>query len=246
MAEAMETDLVNEDDLGQDRDVFPDGVIGVPQGSALSTLAGNLLLFDFDQKMNGRGIVCIRYVDDFIILGQSQKRVNTAFAAANELLSKSNLRAYNPQEHSEKASTGEVTSGFDFLGCKLTPGLIQPTKANRTKVIMETRRKFADGKIQLLTVSNEPEMLGDRYAQIIDKMDHYLEGWANHFSFCNGDQVFIAIDETIDTLFREFNAYFDQRVSKHIPTIKRHLSGLRSVRLTVINRQKRRCEASSV
>ena len=67
--------LANESALGDDRKLFPTDEEGVAQGSPLSALFGNILLHDFDQQFNDRGIVCIRFIDDFIILGERQRGV---------------------------------------------------------------------------------------------------------------------------------------------------------------------------
>ena len=52
--------------------LFPNETIGVAQGSALSALAGNIALREFDAEMNSRGLVCVRYIDDFMLLGGSK------------------------------------------------------------------------------------------------------------------------------------------------------------------------------
>ena len=66
---ATQTELENLVTLGASAKYFPLYDIGVAQGCCLSPLIGNVLLADFDKEMNGRGMHCIRYIDDFIILG---------------------------------------------------------------------------------------------------------------------------------------------------------------------------------
>jgi len=59
---ALATNLTNKAEP-EERDqfiLFPDADVGVAQGSALSALAANIALRDFDEQMNGRGIVCVR------------------------------------------------------------------------------------------------------------------------------------------------------------------------------------------
>jgi hypothetical protein len=72
-ADALATNLCNREELEERNHftLFPDSEIGVAQGSALSALAGNIVLQEFDEAMNGRGIVCVRYIDDFILLGET-------------------------------------------------------------------------------------------------------------------------------------------------------------------------------
>jgi hypothetical protein len=87
---ALATTLMNRLELEERQHflLFPDSETGVAQGSALSALAGNIALRHFDQQMNGREIVCVRYIDDFILLGKSQVKVRAAFASAQKLLAR--------------------------------------------------------------------------------------------------------------------------------------------------------------
>ena len=79
---ATQTTLANLAHLGEDAGLFPVADKGVAQGSPLSPLIGNILLREFDANMNGRGIVCVRYVDDFVMLGPSPSILMKAFARA--------------------------------------------------------------------------------------------------------------------------------------------------------------------
>src|SRR5262249_1299296 len=67
-SQAPATNLINKQELEERHHftLFPSSETGVAQGSALSALAGNIVLEKFDRDMNGRGIICVRYIDDFI------------------------------------------------------------------------------------------------------------------------------------------------------------------------------------
>ncbi|MBJ3762507.1 hypothetical protein ILP92_07095 [Maribius pontilimi] len=73
--DATTVTLGNEEVLGEDRSIFPTDSEGVAQGSPLSPLFGNILLQPFDQKFNDRGILCARFIDDFVLLGPSEAKV---------------------------------------------------------------------------------------------------------------------------------------------------------------------------
>ncbi|WP_458726016.1 reverse transcriptase domain-containing protein [Pseudomonas gregormendelii] len=62
---------------------------GVAQGSPLSPLIANLYLHDFDKTINDGEVTCLRYIDDFLILGKDMGCVDRAFSKAQELSSKS-------------------------------------------------------------------------------------------------------------------------------------------------------------
>ena len=86
LGRATEVVLANEKALGEDRKCFPKDDIGVAQGSPLSPLFGNILLWEFDKRFNDRGIICVRFIDDFVLLGEAEGNVRNAFASARSHL----------------------------------------------------------------------------------------------------------------------------------------------------------------
>lgn len=48
-------------------------VIGIPQGGHLSLLLENIMLNGLDREMDARGLKCIRYTDDYIIMVGSKQ-----------------------------------------------------------------------------------------------------------------------------------------------------------------------------
>lgn len=115
---AVTTELDNLAALTEEeRKLFPLEDTGVAQGSALSPLICNIFLHNFDRQLNSRGIVCIRYIDDFIIFAPDRKRARRALQSARETLQSLGLDAYDPETEKKKAEEGEVQNGFTFLGC---------------------------------------------------------------------------------------------------------------------------------
>lgn len=58
--------------------VMENGVVaetdeGSPQGENLSPLLANVYLNEFDQEFNRRGVPCIRYADDIVLLAKSER-----------------------------------------------------------------------------------------------------------------------------------------------------------------------------
>ena len=132
--QATTVTLANEEALGEDRAVFPTDEEGVAQGSPLSPLFGNILLHPFDERFNDRGILCARFIDDFVLLGTSEAKVRKAFASARDHLAELGLRCHDPfatGTSAEKAQHGRVEDGFDFLGYFCSPGLFQPSRRGR-------------------------------------------------------------------------------------------------------------------
>jgi hypothetical protein len=226
---AIEVDLENSEALGEEFKLFPTADIGIAQGSALSPLIGNILLRDFDRQLNGRGVTCIRYIDDFVILAQSRAAAVAAFRSARQVLRGLGLDAYDPGDRSDKASSGLCAAGFDFLGCHIQPGLVQPSGSARTAILANVRAILADGRAAISLVRNDESSLGQRFGQTLARLDRVIKGWGDAFSFSTGRQIFEALDRRID---EEINA-FVQEVRRNLknanPTVRRRVIGVHAL-----------------
>jgi RNA-directed DNA polymerase len=223
---ATDTRLVNLDQLRDEALLFPITEKGVAQGSPLSPLIGNILLRDFDRVMNGRGITCIRYIDDFLLLGPGEKAVKKAFRNAQDVLKGMGLRAYDPG--SEKAEAGTVEDGFDFLGCSISPGLIQPSRSARQKIVSQIDSILIEGSRAMMASRGGSlrRMPRQRYAQTLDRLDHAVLGWGHAYAFCNGRQSFEGIDRAIDARIDVFRRRADVMLSRASAAESRRLLGV--------------------
>jgi len=228
---ALETELENLDELQEHKLLFPIGDEGVAQGSALSTLAGNIVLNEFDHVLNGRNIFCIRYVDDYILLGPDEGRVRKAFESSQELLRKFNMRAYSPWDERQKAEQGPISAGFSFLGCEFHPktNLIQPSRKARLKLLTEVRLLFNE---VLHETSNSlalglPTSTRKRYAQVIIRVDGIVSGWKHAFLFCNCNATFESLDHQIDKMFEQFDSEFRKLLESASLRTTRYFFGVR-------------------
>jgi len=84
---------------------------GIPQGAPISPLLANLFLSDFDLDLEQRGLILIRYADDFLLLSARQEQIAPSLEIAIE-----KLEALNLQLNSEKTKIGTFEEGFRFLG----------------------------------------------------------------------------------------------------------------------------------
>src|SRR5699024_4203594 len=53
-------------------DEYKETVIGTPQGGNLSPLLSNIMLNELDKELENRGLRCVRYADDCIIMVTSE------------------------------------------------------------------------------------------------------------------------------------------------------------------------------
>lgn len=203
---AMETTLANLDQLGEGVGLFPLGDEGVAQGSPLSPLMGNILLADFDREMNGRGITCLRYIDDFILLGQDLAKVRKAFASAQRKLAAFGMQAYDPIQAPNKAEMGETLKGFDLLGCQISPGLVQPSSRARKKLLALVDETLKAGHRAMISAAKHTSggLPRKRLAQTLVDVDNILLGWGHSFAFCSGRQLFGQFDKKISQMLLGF------------------------------------------
>lgn len=228
--EAIKTDLANIDDLrrkGLD-EIFPIGIEGVAQGSPLSPLLANIYLADFDEAMNSNGITCLRYIDDFLLLGATLGDVDKSFNRSLKELGKIGLGAYNPQTDKTKASRGSTDKGFDFLGCNVSPGLVQPSEATRKRFRAKMDAEFAAASHALRYNAQYQDGDGKySYSSALFRIDKIILGWGKAFTFCNGSQSMKVLDDFVSQKLISLEAEKTKVLAKVDDKARRRILGVR-------------------
>lgn len=209
LKEAVTTELSNLEELRKAADLFPLYEIGVAQGCCLSPLFGNILLYDFDVQMNQDGLTCLRYVDDFILLGPDRKSARRAFSKATKKLGVYGLEVYDPAQDGDKAEEGYSKDGFEFLGCKVVAGLISPNKKARER-LLKSVSELLDRSIR--SMSNPVQAARDRTscAETLVAVSNILRGWGDHYSFCNDRDLMAMLDRKIDERLASYSRRYDE------------------------------------
>jgi RNA-directed DNA polymerase len=184
---ALITNLANKAELEERNHVklFPDNDVGVAQGSALSALAANIALRDFDKCMNGRGIVCIRYIDDFIMLGPTRANVQAAYASARKQLALMGMDVY---DHTDTAARGDgkfdegnIHDGTDVLGYRVSGHSRQPSSAAMKAFSKKCDNLVGQAKKDMrLAASGQPSH-GLCYHQAMVLLHKTIRGWSQAF-----------------------------------------------------------------
>ena len=203
---AMTTELKNVDEIKEWLHLFPLEDIGVPQGSSLSAFAGNVILRDFDRTLNGRDIRTVRYIDDFVILGRSEHAVRTAFSSAISILRDLGMTAYNPDEDTDESKIGQVSDGFDFLGCSIRANGVMPSRKS-TKSFLESIRFTLNAGSQSIVAyasSDNERRAEEAFVQVLVRVDRMIRGWGDAFSFVDNRLPFHQMDREINRILREF------------------------------------------
>lgn len=214
---ALIVELANQDRLSAaDRKLFPTGSDGVAQGCPLSALAGNIVLRDFDAKMNGRGITCIRYIDDFILVGPDERAATKAMESAATMLAAYGMTIYDPLRAPTKAFRGIVGAPHEFLGHKLIPGSYPPADGARAKLMSQIAALISEGQRSIDKAANDRQINpSDRcYAQTLVAIDNTIKGWRGSFRTSNCPDVFAALDTEIDRRLHGFQSYYRAKMAK--------------------------------
>ncbi|WKW49902.1 reverse transcriptase domain-containing protein [Rhodomicrobium lacus] len=203
---AIHVELSNLTELREKAHRFPTEDLGVAQGSALSPLLGNIILADFDKQMNEGDCRCIRYIDDFVVLGPS-----AAAVMARVRLAKGILGALGMSFALDKTSPNAipVTVGFEFLGIEINNGLIRPSSKARTKFLTSLRTTFNQGRDALNGYRNgQPLPKSNALLGTLKKVDGIIQGWGKHYHFCNDKRCFENLDQEISKLIRDHLAFY--------------------------------------
>jgi retron-type reverse transcriptase len=227
---AVTVELSNHDILGKDSELFPLGEDGVAQGSPLSVLAGNIVLHEFDKKMNGRGVMCVRYIDDFAILAPNKRAAEKTLANGLKILAALNLQAYSPDDGSGKAAAGPSTEAYDFLGYKIVKGLNPPSDASCKKLLEKIDTGIVEGKkwINRCIRHDTPEVkVRQCYIQTLGQIDSILRGWAGAFQYSQSMQSLRSLDERIDRKLAVFEMWFEKTIEGQPTHIQRRAMGVR-------------------
>jgi ribonuclease HI/retron-type reverse transcriptase len=223
--------LKNEELLGEVRRVFPTNEEGVAQGSPLSPLFGNILLFDFDKKFNDRGVICVRFIDDFLLLAESETKVQKAFISAKTSLEALGLKCHDPcaqNANRDKASSGRAEDGFVFLGYHIQPGLFQPSQAARKNLLHALDEHLTFGRTVIEEVcEGQGEFASrQRYAQTLVLIDKVIKGWGNAFAYSSAPDRGESLDLQIDKKLDSFRNWFASKISGLDWCMRRRVGGV--------------------
>jgi hypothetical protein len=187
---ATDVELANREALGEDIKYFPSSDHGLAQGACLSPLLCNLVLEEFDGKMNSCGTRCIRYVDDFVLFAKDRKHARAAFAIGLAILAKLGLSAYDPRIDPQKAEEGSTNRRLTFLGCDLVRDTVSPSLKNRRKILQKVDTLIGAKDITVLSTMND--------------VGRTVLGWGNTFGFCNDEHIFGNLDREIGSRIRQW------------------------------------------
>jgi len=175
---------------------------GTPQGGIISPILANMVLDGIEKLIQTHitrhskmkdGVVLysqkihfnfVRYADDFVIIGNSPKRLKILQRDIARFLSSRGLELSK-----EKTHITHIRDGFDFLGFNFRKHnnnkvIVTPTqdgiKAFKSK-IKEIFKQYRSSSLELL----------------IDKLNPVIRGWGYYYRFVNSKVIFGKLDQYI-------------------------------------------------
>ncbi len=180
--------------------VLSETVTGTPQGGVISPLLANIYLHAFDRAWAERGVgELVRYADDFVVACRSQQEAEEAHLLASELMSGLGL-ALHPDK-TRVVDLQEGREGFDFLGCHFRARMSGKQWEQRHIVRYYLHRwpsvrsmKRARARVKALTGRSQ---VGAELADVIERLNLFLRGWAGYFRTGNAANKFVTMDHYV-------------------------------------------------
>lgn len=209
--QAIAVELENMAKLAWAAASFPIHDIGVAQGNCLSPLLGNIILYDFDAKLNkDNDVRCIRYIDDFIIIAPSKEVAENTFSTALQI-----LKSLGMSISLEKTKRASVQETFEFLGIEFSNGLLRPGRKSRDRVIESISKAFIESTKAMREYSKSKAM-DDRLSLIetMCRVSGIMRGWGKHYYFCNDGKCFENLDSLIESRLKHYLGVYRDKRSK--------------------------------
>ena len=159
--------------------VMENGVVidteeGSPQGGNLSPLLANIYLNEFDQEFLKRGVPCIRYADDIVLLAKSKRASERLLESSTRYLEEK-LKLTVNREKSRTVSVFAIRN-FKFLGFALG----RNGSGIYVRVHPKSWKKF---KSRLKELSSRKSVQSIK--PNLEKIKVYARGWLNYYGIAS-------------------------------------------------------------
>jgi RNA-directed DNA polymerase len=147
---------------------------GTPQGGPLSPLLSNIVLDEFDQELERRGLRFARYADDCNIYVRSRRAGERVIESVTRFVT-ARLKLKVNQQKSAVARPWERK----FLGFSFTAGR-EPRRRIAPKAVMRFKERVRELTQRTRGVSVE---------RMAEELSRYLQGWIGYFGKCETPSV---------------------------------------------------------
>ncbi len=145
---------------------------GVPQGSPISPLLSNIILHELDEYMENKGILFVRYADDFSIYCKTKSQAKTQ---GNEVYKFLRDKLKLPINRDKSGIRRPLS--FQILGYGFVPTYRKGEKGKYQLIVPKKRWKTLKMKLKEITRKTSPMSFKER----IEKLNQVTRGWINYF-----------------------------------------------------------------
>jgi len=205
---ALDVHLRNAEELQGYASLFPQGGVGVAQGSSLSAFAGNVLLYDLDHQLNMMGVDAVRYIDDILMVAKDNDVLDAAIKHASDTLQSFGFGLYEPAKGSGKAARGECSNAINFLGCSIQPNRCIPSAASFGRLKDDVTKSLTDSKTAIKALLKNNKALHPKLSKTgtLDSIGKRIYGWQKAFSFCTDGKPFGHLDDFIGKQIGDYDS----------------------------------------
>jgi RNA-directed DNA polymerase len=153
---------------------------GTPQGGPLSPLLSNIVLDEFDQELERRGLRFARYADDSNIYVRSRRAGERVMASITRFITTQLKLRVNGQKSAVARPWERKFLGFSFTNAGVPKRRIAPKAVDRFK-----------GRVRELTSRTR----GVSTQRMAEELARYLTGWLGYFGKCQTPSVLRSLEE---------------------------------------------------
>jgi RNA-directed DNA polymerase len=153
---------------------------GTPQGGPLSPLLSNIVLDEFDQELERRGLRFARYADDCNIYVRSRRAGERVMKGLTRFITTKLKLKVNEQKSAVAQPWERKFLGFSFTSVG------EPKRRIAPKAILRFKERVRDLTSRTRGVSI------DRMAE---ELTSYLRGWLGYFGKCQTPTVLVALEQ---------------------------------------------------
>ena len=163
--------------------------------------------------------MCVRYIDDFILLGSSEAKVQAAYRSARTMLNGLGMNIYDLNDDKarkdSKVDDGNIHNGTDVLGYRISGTSRQPCAAARKKFLEKLDKVVIDAKRGMKAAANGTSSSHlSRYHQSLVHLHDIVWGWSQSFRHTTAKHVFEQLDKEIDKRIEDL----EKEARRLIPT----------------------------
>jgi group II intron reverse transcriptase/maturase len=178
--------------------VMENGVIidteeGSPQGGNLSPLLANIYLNEFDQEYLRRGVPCIRYADDIVVLARTPRAGQRLLESSRRYL-EGKLKLRMNMDKSRVVSVYAIRN-FKFLGFALGKGKNGVFIRAHAKSLRKAKQKLKE-----LTSRSQ----GRNVRKVMYNVKVFIRGWLGYFGIASMRNTMKSWDEWLRRRFRMY------------------------------------------